>query len=227
LIPSGSITSLTRLVLTNTIYFNAAWKLPFDESLTQDGVFYLMDGGQVTAPMMSQTERFRYAGDDNYQAIELLYDGGELSMVILLPRIGGFEEFDGAIDLTSLNSIINSLELANVQLTMPKFRYESSSISLTDTLTRLGMPVAFTGDADLSGMDGTRNLSISDVIHKAFVSVDEAGTEAAAATGVIVGVTAAPGEPIEFTVNRPFIFLIRDIETGAILFMGRIVNPSS
>ncbi|MBW2149525.1 MAG: serpin family protein [Deltaproteobacteria bacterium] len=226
LIPPGAITTVTRLVLTNSIYFNAAWSLPFDEGLTQDGVFNVLDGGQVTVPMMSQTEQFRYSQGENYQAVELLYDGEELSMVILLPQSGRFEEFESSMTLSRLNTILNNFETRNVQLKMPKFTYESSSISLTDILARMGMPVAFTQAADFSGIDGTRNLSISDVIHKAFVSVDEAGTEAAAATAVIVGLTAAPLPPIEFTVDRPFIFLIRDIETGAILFMGRILNPA-
>ncbi len=226
LIPLGAITLLTRLVLTNTIYFNAAWNLPFDEELTQDGVFYLLDGGQVTVPMMTQTEHFRYTEGENYQAVELLYDGEELSMVILVPRSGQFEAFENSITLSQLNAVLDNLISSNIQLTMPKFRYESSSISLREILAQMGMPVAFDSSADFSGMDGTRNLFISDVLHKAFISVDEAGTEAAAATAVIIVGGASPVQPTEVTINRPFIFFIRDIETGSILFMGRIVNPA-
>ena len=225
LIPQGAISYLTRLVLTNAIYFNAAWNLPFDEELTMDGQFYLFDGSQITVPMMSQTEYFGYTEGDGYKAVELLYDGEELSMVVLCPEAGGFEEFENTITPDRLNAIVNDLSSVNVQLKLPKFTYESGSISLKKALTQMGMPVPFSSSADFSGINGTRNLFISDIFHKAFVSVDEAGTEAAAATAVIVKVIAIPTPPVEVTIDRPFIFLIRDIKTQAILFIGRIVNP--
>jgi serpin B len=226
LIPQGLINALTRLVLTNAIYFNAAWQYPFEEDMTEDGPFYLLDGGEVTVPMMRQTESFGYAEGDGYQAVELLYDGGELSMVILLPQAGQFEAFEGSLDAQQVDEIIGSLEYRQVTLTMPKFEFESS-FGLGETLSAMGMPVAFSGAADFSGMTGNRDLFIADVVHKAFVSVDEAGTEAAAATAVVMELTAAPETPVEVTVNHPFIFLIHDIETGAILFIGRVVNPSA
>ena len=226
LIPQGVIDTLTRLVLTNAIYFNAAWQYPFDEDMTADGSFYLLDGGEVIVPMMSQTESFGYAEGDGYQAVELLYDGGELSMVILLPQAGHFEAFEGSLDAQQLDGIIARLEHRQVVLTMPKFEFESD-FGLKETLATLGMPVAFSEDADFSGMTGNRDLFIADVIHKAFVSVDEAGTEAAAATAVVMKLTAVPEVPVEVTVERPFIFLIRDIETDTILFVGRIVNPGA
>jgi serpin B len=224
LIPQGAIDALTRLVLTNAIYFNAAWEYPFDEDMTANGPFYLVDGGQVSVPMMRQTESFGYTDGEGYQAVELLYDGGELSMVILLPASGNLEAFEEGLQAQQVNDIINGLQPTEVALTMPKFEFESE-FSLKDTLTEMGMPIAFSGDADFSGMTGTRDLSISAVLHKAFVSVDEAGTEAAAATAVIVGETAMPGQSAEVTIDRPFIFLIRDIETGAVLFIGRVLNP--
>ncbi len=226
LIPPGLINSLTRLVLTNAIYFNAAWQYPFPEDVTEDGSFYLLDGGEVTVPMMRQTESFGYAEGDGYQAVELLYDGGELSMVILLPQAGNFEAFEDSLDAQQVDGIIGGLEGRQVALAMPKFEFESE-FSLRGTLSAMGMPIAFSGDADFSGMTGNRDLFIADVIHKAFVSVDEAGTEAAAATAVVMELTAVPGEPVEVTIDRPFIFLIRDIETGAILFVGRVLNPSA
>lgn len=227
LIPQGLINRLTRLVLTNAIYFNAAWQYPFDEDMTQDGTFYLLDGDEVTVPMMRQTESFGYAEGDGYQAVELAYDGGELSMVILLPRAGQFKAFEGTIDARLVNAIVKALEPRQVVLTMPKFEFESS-FSLKETLTGMGMPVVFSEDADFSGMTGYRDLFIADVVHKAFVSVDEAGTEAAAATAVVMQKTAAlPSTPVEVTVDRPFIFLIRDIETGTILFVGRVIDPSA
>jgi serpin B len=226
LIPQGAIDALTRLVLTNAIYFNAAWAYPFDEKATVNGPFYLLDGGQVSVPMMKQTESFGYTDGEGYQAVELTYDGDELSMVILLPEDGQFQAFEDQLQSQEVGDIISSLQPAQVALTMPKFEFDSE-FSLKDTLTEMGMPVAFSGEADFSGMTGNLGLAISDVLHKAFVSVDEAGTEAAAATAVIVGETAAPGQQVEVTVDRPFIFLIRDIETGAILFLGRVLNPGA
>jgi len=226
LIPQGAIDALTRLVLTNAIYFNAAWENPFDKKMTADGPFYLLDGGQVIVPMMKQTESFSYTEGEGYQAVELLYDGDELSMVILLPEAGQFEAFAEGLQAQQVDAIINDLQDTRVTLTMPRFEFDSE-FSLKDTLAGMGMPIAFSGDADFSGMTGNQELSISDVVHKAFVAVDEAGTEAAAATSVIIKLTAVPEPPVEVTIDRPFIFLIRDIETGAILFIGRVMNPAA
>ena len=225
LIPQGAISELTRLVLTNAIYFNAAWAYPFDDDMTAHGPFYLLDGGQVSVPMMKQTESFGYTEGEGYQAVELPYDDGELSMVILLPELGNFEAFEGGLQSQQVSGIISDLQPSEVALTMPQFEFDSE-FSLTDTLAAMGMPIAFSDAADFSGMTGNRELFISDVVHKAFVAVDEAGTEAAAATAVIMELTAMPDPPVEVTIDGPFIFLIRDIETGAILFVGRVVNPA-
>ena len=224
LIPQGVIDDLTRLVLTNAIYFNAAWLYPFDEELTADGTFHLLDGSETIVPMMSQTESFGYLDGDGYQAIELPYDGGELAMVIMLPDAGQFEAFEDSLDAEMVGAIINNVENKQVTLSLPKFEFESE-FSLADTLAAMGMPIAFSPAADFSGMTGTKELFIGDVLHKAFVSVDEAGTEAAAATAVVMKLTAAPEEPIEVTIDRPFVFLIYDIETEAVLFLGRMANP--
>jgi serpin B len=227
LIPQGAVDALTRLVLTNAIYFNAAWAHPFDEDITADGPFYLLDGRQVSVPMMKQTEWFGYTEGKGYQAVELQYDGGELSMVILLPQAGDFEAFEEGLQAQQVDTIINDLQSTGVTLTMPRFELDSE-FSLKDTLEDMGIRDAFSlGDADFSGMTGNRDLFISAVIHKAFVSVDEAGTEAAAATAVVIKMSAAPGLPVEVTIDHPFIFLIRDIETGAILFVGRVLNPGA
>ncbi len=212
-------------MLTNAIYFNAAWNTPFEPELTEDGPFQALGGGQATVPMMRQTESLGYAEGAGYQAVELPYDGRELAMVILLPEASEFEAFEGALDAALVDAILGNLTYRQVALTMPKFEVESE-FSLAEALTALGMPDAFSADADFSGMDGERDLFIADVVHKAFVSVDEAGTEAAAATAVVMELlAAAPREPVEVTVDRPFIFIIRDIETGAVLFVGRVVNP--
>jgi serpin B len=226
LIPPGAIDALTRLVLTNAIYFNAAWKYPFNENITADGSFYLLDGGQVIVPMMQQTKLFGYTEGEGYQAVQLLYDGNELSMVILLPASGNFAAFEEGLQAQQVSDIINDLRYPEVSLTMPKFEFESE-FSLKDTLTEMGMPIAFSGAADFSGMTGNRELFISGVVHKAFVSVDEAGTEAAAATAVILPSSGPPEPPAEVTIDHPFIFLIRDIKTGAIIFVGRVLNPAA
>jgi serpin B len=225
LIPQGLIGPLTRLVLTNAIYFNAAWASPFEEGATEEGPFTLPDGTEVTVPLMRQTESFGYAEGEGYQAVELPYDGRELSMVILLPSREGFEAFEESLDGERLQAIVEDLEYGQVFLTMPKFEFDSG-FSLKEALIAMGMPAAFSAEADFSGMTGDRALSIADVIHKAFVSVDEEGTEAAAATAVVMVESAMPGQPVEVTVDHPFIFLIRDIQTGTILFVGRVLDPS-
>jgi serpin B len=226
LIPDGVIDTLTRLVLTNAIYFNAAWAEPFDEGMTQEGPFYLLDGGQVAVPMMRQTTSLGYASDSGYQVVELPYDGHELSMVILLPDAGEFEAFEASLDAPTLEAILDTRAYQQVALSMPSFEF-SAKFRLDDALSALGMVDAFTEAADFSGMTGSRELFLSAVLHQAFVSVDEAGTEAAAATAVVAKLTAAPTEPVVVTVDRPFLFLIRDLETGAVLFLGRVVDPSA
>jgi serpin B len=226
LIPDGAITPLTRLVLANAIYFNAAWQHPFEEENTIDAPFYLLDGSKITAAMMRQTEYYGYVAGDGFQAVELPYDGGEMSMVILLPDSGKFSGFESALDASAVDVLLSGLQRTNITLNIPKFKYETT-LGLSDKLKEMGMAQAFSMSADFSGMDGTRDLYITDVFHKAFVAVDEAGTEAAAATAVIVGLKAMPAPPLEVKIDRPFIFLIRDIQTGAILFVGRVLNPSA
>ncbi|MBU2009233.1 MAG: serpin family protein [Chloroflexi bacterium] len=225
LIPQGAINDLTRLVLTNAIYFNAAWQSPFPKEATSNGDFQTLNGSRVSVPLMRQTGPYGYAEGDGYQAVELPYDGSELSMVIFLPRQGQFAPFEASLTSEKAKGILNSIKSRQVKLAMPKFEFDSS-FSLKQVLAAMGMPIPFTTDADFSGMTGNRELFIHAILHKAFVAVDEAGTEAAAATAVIVGVVSVPESPVEVTIDRPFIFLIRDINTGAILFLGRVVNPA-
>ncbi len=226
LIPEGGVNELTRLVLTNAIYFNAAWATQFDEAYTTDLPFTRLDGSQISVPMMSLTESFNYATANGYLAVELPYDGREMSMVILLPEHGQLDVYERPLSAETLDKIVAGLAPQQVKLTMPKFEFDAA-FSLRDALSEMGMPAAFTADADLTGMTAERELFISDVFHKAFVKVDENGTEAAAATAVVVGLTSFnPVEPIEVKVDRPFLFLIRDVKTGTILFVGRVVDPS-
>ena len=226
LIPQGAITPLTRLVLANAIYFDAEWVHPFAKDLTRDAPFYTLDGGQVSAPMMAMNDpaMLSYAQGAGYQAVELPYQGNEMSMLVVVPDAGQFESFEAALDAKQVDAILEQVESKRVVLNMLKFTYESK-IGLAGTLAGMGMPNAF-GNADFSGMDGTHDFVISGVFHKAFVAVDEAGTEAAAATAVVVGLTSIAPEPdVVLTVDRPFVFVIRDMESGTILFVGRVVNP--
>jgi serpin B len=227
IVPEGAITIDTRLVLANAIYFNASWLFTFAEGLTQDDEFTLLDGTQVTVPMMAQEESLLYAAGAGYQVVELPYYPGDMAMLIFLPDAGQFEAFEQSLTAELFSETLQALTPADLRLFMPRFEYEFEA-GLSDTLANMGMPIAFTDEADFSGM-ADAELSISDALHKAFISVDEAGTEAAAATVIIVGVTSAqePQEIIEFRIDRPFIFTIYDRGTGAILFIGRVLNPAA
>jgi serpin B len=225
LIPQGTIGPLTRLVLTNAVYFNAPWAHPFREPMTEPGAFTLLDGSQVVVPMMRQAESLGYADGEGYQAVELPYGGHEMSMVIILPERDRFDEFESSLDGNRVQEIVSDLTDRQVALRMPTFEFDSR-FELSQALGELGMPAAFSSTADFSGMTGTTDLFISDVLHKAFVSVDEQGTEAAAApAAVIVEGEERPADLVAVHVDHPFILLIRDIETGTILFIGRVLNP--
>jgi serpin B len=223
LIPQGAIDQNTRFVLTNAIYFDAAWQDPFAKESTRDNTFNLLNGKTVSVPMMNREGGYSYLKGTGYQAIELPYSGNEVAMDIIMPDAGKFTNFESAMTAEKVNGIIGSLKNGFMTLTMPKFQFDSS-FNLNDALTALGMPIAFTDKADFSGITGKPELYISDVVHKAFVAVDEEGTEAAAASGVIMAGAAMPQNSL--TIDQPFIFLIRDIKTGAILFVGRVLNPA-
>jgi len=227
LIQEGDIDTLTRLVLANAIYFKASWVHAFPEDLTEDNTFTLLNGAQVTVPMMSWFggETIHYAEGDGYQTVELPYKDTSMSMLILMPALDRFEEFESTLTAKRVNEIVGNLENHEVIVKMPKFRFEAS-LGLKDTLAGMGMPMAFSDQADFSGI-ATDNLKISKVLHKAFISVNENGTEAAAATAVIMSLTALPLQPITVSIDHPFIFLIRDTNTGAVLFLGRMLDPRS
>jgi len=226
LIPEGAIKTDTRLVLSNAIYFKATWMEPFDENLTEDGLFYGLEGEEIDVPMMSTglDGNYAYYQGDGFQAVALPYLGGQVSMLVLIPDQGAFKEFEEGFSTELLDEIISEMAYSPVELRFPKFEFESE-ISLAQTLAAMGMPEAFSGAADFSGMTGDKDLFISDVFHKAYVGVDEEGTEAAAATAVVMRLTAAPMDPLQLTVDRPFLFAIRDHQTNSILFMGRVVSP--
>jgi serpin B len=218
---------MTRLVLTNAIYFRASWKYPFDDGDATDGAFRLLSGEEITTLMMEQTEQFDYTEGKGYQAVELPYVGDEVSMLVVAPRLEEFEAFEDDLNADRIEEVVEGLERTNVTLRLPLFEF-SSDFQLSDTLRDMGMPSAFSAEeADFSGIDGTQRLFIRDVLHKGFVSVDESGTEAAAATAVVIEEESVPPTPIEVTIDSPFIFVIRDVETGTILFVGRVINPIS
>jgi serpin B len=218
LIPEGMLDPMTRLVLANAIYFKGDWIRQFKPERTRPAPFKLADGKTVEVPMMSQTADFRLAHTKEFQALELPYEGGDLSMLILLPNASD--------KLPDLNlEMIDGLEFNEMEVIvqLPKFKLEST-FRLGDTLAAMGMPLAFSDQADFSGMTGTQDLFIGAVIHKAFVEVNEEGTEAAAATAIGMKLTSMPPQ---FIANHPFLFLIRENSTGAILFIGRVMDPAS
>lgn len=224
LMPQGSVTRDTRLVLTNAIYFHADWERKFAKALTAKGAFKLLDGRTVEADLMRQTGSFAYARAGNVEALELPYVGKRVSLLILLPAAGEFASLQASLDAKRVADLVGGLKATQMSLAVPKFSF-TSTLPLKDSLQTLGIRAVFEpGRADLSGMNGQRELFVTGVYHKAFVKVDEEGTEAAAATGVGVGATSAPA--LSVSVDRPFIFLIRDRESGAVLFAGRVLDPT-
>ncbi len=231
LIPQGAINSSVRLVLTNAIYFLGDWLLQFNPDNTEDEPFTKLDNSTVESPLMrlgdyGEKIKLRYAQADDVRLLDLPYRGERISMTILLPDEGAFDSFEQSITIDSIHKLIQTLDSTDLPpVKLPKFTFKTPSISIVPFLKKLGMVDAF-GPADFSGINGQRNLFITDVLHKAFISVDEKGTEAAAATAVIFAESSAGDEP-SFIANRPFIYLIRDKETGVILFMGRVLDPTT
>jgi serpin B len=217
---------LTRMVLVNAIYFKAAWQKPFSVERTEkDGVFHA-DGNKVKAALMHQTEEFNYAEGDGFQAVELPYEGGELSMVALLPRENdGLARLEQSLTAAKLDACLGKLKVRQVAVTLPRFKLEAR-FDLGDQLKALGMPLAFTPAADFSGISAEK-LMITKVIHQAFVDVNEEGTEAAAATAVVLGRPGPAVSPVTFRADHPFLFLLRDNRTGSVPFLGRVMDPST
>jgi len=194
LLPQGSIDNLTRLVLTNAVYFKAAWLYPFNPENTNTGTFTLLDGTQVQVPMMHSSNTLKAYVSDDVQLVELPYEGGTYSMVVVMPKAGSMEAFEQTLTLESLQNLLGQMQRASVTLSMSKFKFEAA-FNLNATMQALGMKDAFDAEnADFSGMDGKKDLSITSMLHKAYIDVNEEGTEAAAATAVVVGLTSAPGQ---------------------------------
>ncbi len=228
LIPGGLLSPLTRLVITNAVYLDASWESTFDPNDTWDAPFTLLDGTQVNATVIHDGEAWLpYTEGDGWQAVELPYVGEELAMVFLVPDAGRFAEVEALVEGGLFDEVVSGLAPTGVDLGLPKFEF-STRASMADMLRELGMPLALdSGAADFSGMTIEDRLFISAVVHEAFISVDEAGTEAAAATAVIMDLAAAPLEGVDLQIDRPFLFSLYDRETGTVLFLGRVLDPTA
>ncbi len=230
LIPKGVITPLTRLVLTNAVYFKGTWLTQFDPEDTKEADFKVSPGKTVRAELMflsGDDAELNYGETENLQILELPYEGEELSMLVILPEEGKTAEVENSLSTEKLNELKSGMRETEINVWLPKFTFETK-YRMAEDLQKMGMPSAFqAGVADFSGMDGTRRLYISAVIHQAFVEVNEEGTEAAAATAVVVMETSMPLEPKVFRADHPFIFIIQERGTGAILFMGKVLDPTA
>lgn len=229
----GSLSGQEQLILTNAVYFNGRWASPFDAAQTEEETFYLLDGSSVLVSMMFHYFPFDYAAGEGYQAIALPYWGRGAAMLIILPAPGQFRAIEAQLSGPWLRDIQKQLRWQQVRLWMPRFGFETPAISLPEQLTSLGMVDAFACDQpgvpDFSGMDGSGELCISDVRHKAFIDVNETRTEAGAVTveGIKEVSTGPTPEPVDMRIDRPFLFCIYDVDSGSILFMGRVMNPTA
>jgi serpin B len=229
LLPPDAVTTMTRLVLTNAVYFQANWQYQFDEGSTETGTFAALDGESHEVPLMRAQREWSYAEVDGARAVDLPYLGEDVSMLVVLPPDGEFEAYERDFDGTTLSKLVEALEPREGTVRLPRFEFESG-FRLGDALRTLGMTDAFDPQvADFSGMvaeDASRRLAVDEVYHDTSLTVDETGTEAAAATGVVMVETSAPLEPFEFVADRPFFFAIRDRPTETVLFLGRVVDPA-
>jgi serpin B len=221
LFPEGSINPLTRLVLANAVFFHGDWKTPFIHDRTANAPFHA-PSGDVSVPTMRGERNAAVWSGGGWSAAAIDYVGDTTSMIVVVPDAGTFDSFEAGMTAESMRAIMAGARTSIVDLIMPKFGF-GTAVGLNDTLSALGMPEAFTDGADFSGIDGARDLHVQGVIHKAIIAVDEKGTTAAAATGITVGTTSLP--PM-LVVDRPFLFFIRHNPTGAILFQGRVVDPT-
>jgi len=226
LLPQGSINDMTRAVITNAVYFLGNWTVQFDENLTKEDDFKISEQKTVKAPMMNIEQNFNYASTNNLQILQMSYKGDDLSMLVLLPKDNDLLSLEKKLSVENLNDWKSNLAKKQVNVYLPKFKLETT-YSLVENLTNMGMSSVFvSGQADLSGINKDADLYVTGVFHKAFVAVDEKGTEAAAATGIVVGITSVGPQPEIFRADHPFIFLIQDERTGLILFMGKVMDPT-
>ncbi|MBW2703455.1 MAG: serpin family protein [Deltaproteobacteria bacterium] len=226
LLPKGIIDSSTSLVLTNAIYFKGQWAARFKENQTRPGKFKLLKGTEVEVPMMHQTAKFSYAEGPSFKVLSMPYTGDRLSMVVFLPqKKDGLPALEKQLSAAWFDEQLGRMSRRKVFVALPRFKM-TQAYKLGAVLPVMGMPLAFSAKADFSGMNGARDLFIQQVLHKAFVEVNEEGTEAAAATAVIMTRGNGGGRRTLFQADHPFLFIIRDNVSGTILFMGRVMDPS-
>lgn len=227
LLSARDVNPATSLILVNTVYFKAAWLHPFVKSLTAPGDFHRADGTKIRVPMMRQTRRFAHAQGDGYAMLEMPYQGGDLALDVVLPNEGmPLDKVESGLSLNGLQQTIDRLGERDVSVELPKFKVTAAA-ELSETLKGLGMRSAFDAGADFSGIDGAHDLFVSKVVHQVVVNLDEEGTEAAAGSAVIVTrALTVKARPISFRVDRPFLYVIRDLKSGAILFLGRVADPA-
>lgn len=226
LLPEGALDPSTRLVLVNAVYLKAPWEEPFAASATQKAPFTLAAGGTVQADMMRGSfERASAATGPGYTAVSLPYAGGELAMTLVLPGRSNSESLIEWLKSGLLSAALADLRPRPVNLAMPKWTFRSR-LALKPVLSALGMPSAFEGSADFSGITREVQLAIDEVFHQGFVAVDEEGTEAAAATAVVMSEVSAPADPLQVTLDRPFLFVVHDVASRTPLFIGRVADPT-
>jgi serpin B len=225
LLPDGSISDMTALVLTNAIYFKGQWDDKFDPDNTVKDIFFFEDGNEIECLMMETQKKYNLYQNREFKMLEMPYKGKEFSMLVILPeeRIP-LKSIEQSISHENLNHYISLLMESDVRVSVPKFKF-SAEFQLKPTLVKMGMPTPFSNGADFTRMSSKPDLKIDEVFHKAFVEVSEEGTEAAAATAVVI-VRKSISIPVDFIANRPFMFIIRENATGNILFMGRVTNPN-
>jgi serpin B len=223
LLPAGLISRLTRMVLVSSSHFHGVWKHGFDPAVTGSGRFSLGSGGTIDIPMMTRAGQLSYYRDQGYQMIELPFRDDHRSMLIILPDAGELATVESALQPEWISSAGDAMSPTSLVLQLPRFSC-STAFQLQPALAAIGMPVAFTDDADFSGINGCRDLTLEDVVHQATLTVKEEGAEVAAGSGSVIRLKKGPSR---LTIDRPFLFLIRDRETGMVLLLGRVSNPST
>ena len=225
LVPPGALAADTRLSLVNAIYLKAPWLKPFPAAGTQDAAFHRLDGSTVSSPLMGGTVGTRFVSGPGWEAVDLPYAGGELAMAVVVPQAGRFAEVERSVTGPWLSALLTDLRPGPVRVRLPRWTIRTR-FDLSGVLSGMGMPVAFTGEADFGSIAAEEELKISAVLHEGFIAVDEEGTEAAAATAVAMRTLSVAAEPRSVVADRPFLYLIHDLPTGTPLFIGRVLDPT-
>jgi serpin B len=230
LVPERAITELTRLIVVNAVYLKARWREPFREENTADRDFFTEDGRKLQVPTMYGGGYLHHHEDEEVQVVQLPYwssPGSEMTMVIAVPKKkDALAELEASLSAQKVDGWIGAFGHGMVHVYLPKWKYETRAM-FTEPLKKLGLDELFADEADLSGVSSERGLHVSEVLHKTYINVDEKGTEAAAATAIMVAGAGIPPKPMQFRADRPFLYFIREAKTGAILFIGRVANPAS